>query len=243
MRGSMKSSLPWVAASGGPVDKNAITIALPKGRLLPDCVRLLSEIGLRAQEDLSSTRRLLVPSEDGSARFLIVRDKDLPTYVDYGAADMGVVGKDVLVESRRNVLEPVDLGFGFCRIVVARPAAAFEQKDISAWGHTRVATKYPYIAERYFAEKGEQIEIIPLYGSIELAPLVGLADRIVDLVSTGETMRQNNLVEIQEIMEVTARLVVNRASMKIKADRIVPIIDAIRAALETRGHGETGTRG
>jgi ATP phosphoribosyltransferase len=232
MSGSMKSSHPLEAESGGQVDKNAITIALPKGRLLLDCVKVLSEIGLMAQEDLSSTRRLLVPSEDGSAKFLIIRDKDLPTYVDYGAADMGIVGKDVLVESRRKVLEPVDLGFGYCRIVVARPAASFKQKDVSGWGHTRVATKYPYIAERHFAEKGEQIEIIPLYGSIELAPLVGLADRIVDLVSTGETMRQNKLIEVQEVMKVTARLVVNRASMKIKADRIVPIIEAIRAGMK-----------
>jgi len=214
------------------VDKSAITIALPKGRLMPDCVRTLYEVGLRAEEDLSTTRRLLVPSKDGSARFLIIRDKDLPTYVDYGAADMGIVGKDVLMESKRNILEPLDLGFGYCRIVVAQPAATLEPGATSGWGHTRVATKYPYIAERHFAARGEQIEIIPLYGSIELAPLVGLADRIVDLVSTGETLRQNNLVEVQDVMEVTARLVVNRASMKIKADRLVPLIEAIRGTLK-----------
>jgi ATP phosphoribosyltransferase len=221
------------------VDKNAITIALPKGRLLPDCVRTLSEVGIRAEEDLSTTRRLLVPSEDGSARFLIIRDKDLPTYVDYGAADMGIVGKDVLMESKRNILEPLDLCFGYCRIVVAQPAATMKTRDMSGWGHARVATKYPYIAEQHFAARGEQIEIIPLYGSIELAPLVGLADRIVDLVSTGETLRQNELVEVQDVMEVTARLVVNPASMKIKAERLVPIIEAIREQLETRGRRDT----
>ena len=224
------------------MDKNAITIALPKGRLMPDCVRTLSEVGIRAEEDLSTTRRLLVPSEDGSARFLIIRDKDLPTYVDYGAADMGIVGKDVLMESERNILEPLDLGFGYCRIVVAQPAATLERNGTSGWGHTRVATKYPYIAERHFAARGEQIEIIPLYGSIELAPLVGLADRIVDLVSTGETLRQNNLVEVQDVMEVTARLVVNRASMKIKAERLVPIIEAIREQIGKRRNGETEKR-
>ncbi|MDF1524924.1 MAG: ATP phosphoribosyltransferase [bacterium] len=228
----MRSWPPLAAASGGPVDKNAITIALPKGRLMPDCVRILSEVGLRAEEDLSTTRRLLVPSEEGSARFLIIRDKDLPTYVDSGAADMGIVGKDVLMESKVNILEPLDLGFGYCRIVVAQPAAALDPDATPGWGHTRVATKYPYIAQRHFASLGEQIEIIPLYGSIELAPLVGLADRIVDLVSTGETLRQNNLVEVQDVMEVTARLVVNRASMKIKADRLVPIIEAIRGTLK-----------
>jgi len=224
------------------VDKNAITIALPKGRLLPDCVRILSEVGIRAQEDLSITRKLLVPSMDSAARFLVVRDKDLPTYVDYGAADMGFVGKDVLVESRRNVLEPLDLGFGFCRIVVAQPAATLQQGKNSGWGHSRVATKYPYITERHFAARGEQIEIIPLYGSIELAPLVGLADRIVDLVSTGETLRQNSLIEVEDVMDVTARLVVNRASMRIKAERVVPIIEAIREQIGKRGDGETEKR-
>jgi len=224
------------------VDKNAITIALPKGRLLPDCVRILSEVGIRAREDLSVTRKLLVSSIDGAARFLVIRDKDLPTYVDYGAADMGFVGKDVLVESRRNVLEPLDLAFGYCRIVVAQPTATLQQGKNSGWGHSRVATKYPYITQRHFAARGEQIEIIPLYGSIELAPLVGLADRIVDLVSTGETLRQNDLVEVENVMDVTARLVVNRASMRIKADRLVPIIEAIRKQLETRGHGDIGTR-
>jgi len=214
------------------VDKNAITVALPKGRLLADCVGILSEVGLKAQEDLSRTRRLLVPSVDGSARFLIIRDKDLPTYVDYGAADVGIVGKDVLLESRRDLLEPLNLGFGYCRIVVAQPAATKGLNEVPGWGHARVATKYPNITERYFAGKGEQIEIVSLYGSIELAPLVGLADRIVDLVSTGETLRQNNLVEADEVMEVTARLVVNRASMKIKADRLLPIIEAIRARVK-----------
>ncbi len=214
------------------MDKSAITIALPKGRLLPDCVRILSDAGIRAGEDLATTRKLLVPSEDGSARFVIIRDKDLPTYIDYGAADMGIVGKDVLMESKRNILEPLDLGFGYCRIVIAQPAATLEPGQVSGWGHARVATKYPYIAQRHFAAMGEQIEIIPLHGSIELAPLVGLADRIVDLVSTGETLRQNNLVEVQNVMEVTARLVINPASMKIKADRLVPIIEAIRENLQ-----------
>jgi len=221
------------------LDKNAITIALPKGRLLQDCVKILADVGIEAMEDLTVTRRLLVPSRDGAARFLVIRDKDLPTYVDYGAADMGFVGKDVLAESRRNILEPIDLGFGYCRIVVAQPQATLQQGANSGWGHSRIATKYPCITERHFAARGEQIEIIPLYGSIELAPLVGLADRIVDLVSTGETLRQNNLVEVEDVMEVTARLVVNPASMRIKADRLVTIIEALRNQLEKRGHGDT----
>jgi ATP phosphoribosyltransferase len=214
------------------VDKNAITIALPKGRLLADCVSLFDGAGITAVEELSTTRRLLVPSTDGSARFLIIRDKDLPTYVDYGAADMGVVGKDVLVESKRNILEPIDLGFGFCRIVVAGPETTHKKQAPAGLGQSRVATKYPYITRNHFAARGEQVEVIPLYGSIELAPLVGLADRIVDLVSTGQTLRQNHLVEVEDVMEVTARLVVNPASMKLKADRLVPVIEAIRANLQ-----------
>jgi ATP phosphoribosyltransferase len=223
------------------VDKNAITIALPKGRLLADCTGLLEKVGLVASEDLESTRKLMIPSVDGSARFIIVRDKDLPPYVEYGAADIGIVGKDVLMESERDLLEPIDLGFGYCRIVVAEPAETAREGGTS-WGHSRVATKFPGITASHFAARGEQVEIIPLYGSVELAPLVGLADRIVDLVSTGETLRQNNLVEVQQVTEVTARLVVNRASLKIKADRLVPLIEAIRATIETRGHGDTGKR-
>jgi ATP phosphoribosyltransferase len=208
-----------------------ITIALPKGRLIEDCTRLLEKVGLTPSEDLESTRKLVVPSEDGTAQFIIVRDKDLPPYVDYGAADIGFVGKDVLMESERDLLEPIDLGYGYCRIVVAEPEGSV-RKTGTNWSHSRVATKFPGITARHFAEKGEQVEIIPLYGSIELAPLVGLADRIVDLVSTGETLRQNNLVEVEQVTEVTARMVVNRASLKIKADRLVPLIEAIRKQLE-----------
>ncbi|NOY86724.1 MAG: ATP phosphoribosyltransferase [Deltaproteobacteria bacterium] len=208
------------------MDKNAITIAIPKGRLLPECMELFSGIGLTVKESLDGSRKLLFPSADGSVRFLIVRDKDLPTYVEYGAADMGIVGKDVLMEVGKDLLEPIDLGFGFCRIVLAKPAAAV--MDPTGWGHIRVATGFPKITMDHFARKGEQVEIIPLYGSIELAPMVNLADRIVDLVSTGETLRQNNLVEVEEVMQVTARLVVNRASFKTRSDRIVPLIEAMR---------------
>lgn len=214
------------------MDKNMITIALPKGRLIKDCTTLLERLGLKPSEDLESTRKLVVSSEDGTAQFIIVRDKDLPPYVDYGAADIGFVGKDVLMESERDLLEPIDLGYGYCRIVVAEPAGSV-RKNGTSWSHSRVATKFPGITARHFAQKGEQVEIIPLYGSIELAPLVGLADRIVDLVSTGETLRQNNLVEVEQVAEITARLVVNRASLKIKANRLVPLVEGIRKIIET----------
>ncbi|UCF30891.1 MAG: ATP phosphoribosyltransferase [bacterium] len=224
------------------MDRNAITVALPKGRLLPDCIRLLSAVGMRTTEEIDTSRKLLFSSEDGSARILVVRDKDLPTYVEYGAADVGVVGKDVLMESGADLLEPADLGFGFCRIVVARPASISGREDPTGWGHMRVATKYPRITTDHFASRGEQVEIIPLYGSIELAPLVGLADRIVDLVSSGETLRQNNLAEVEEVARITARLVVNRASMKIKSDRLAPLIQAIRQETEREQRGVNQTR-
>jgi ATP phosphoribosyltransferase len=214
------------------VDRECITVALPKGRLLGDCCRFFLKAGLEVPKDAEISRKLLIPTKDGSVRFVIVRDKDLPTYVDYGAADLGIVGKDVLLEAERDLLEPLDLGFGECRIVLAEPAAPEGHKNFSGWGRMRVATKYPKMTARYFASKGEQVEVIPLYGSIELAPLVGLAERIVDLVSTGETLKQNNLVEVEQILKVTARMVVNRASLKIKENRIVPLIEKAREHLE-----------
>jgi ATP phosphoribosyltransferase len=190
-------------------------------------MEIFEKVGITPAEDLEKTRKLLIPSADGKVRFLVIRDKDLPTYVDYGAADMGIVGKDVLIEAGRDLLEPIDLGFGFCRIVVAELASR-ERGRQEGWDRTRIATKYPRITEGHFASKGQQVEIIPLYGSIELAPLVGLADRIVDLVSTGETLRQNNLVETEEVASVTARLVVNRASLKTKSEVLVPLIEELK---------------
>ncbi len=210
------------------MDRDAITIALPKGRLLKDCLDLFARVGLPVAQSVDDSRQLIIPSRDGSARFLVLRDKDLPTYLDYGAADLGVAGKDVLLEAGRDLVEPLDLGFGPCRIVVAEPAARRTAQG-GRWSRIRVATKYPRITADHFAGRGEQVEIIPLYGSIELAPLVGLADRIVDLVSTGETLRQNHLVEVETIAPVTARLVANRASLKIRADRLLPLIERIAA--------------
>lgn len=227
----MKSWRLWALASGEQVDKDQITIALPKGRLLPECVDVFARIGITAAERLDETRKLLIPGSGEGVRFMVIRDKDLPTYVDYGAADLGIVGKDVLLEAGRDLLEPLDLEFGFCRIVVAEHTSR-ALAGPGGWGRIRIATKYPRITARHFAASGQQVEIIPLYGSIELAPLVGLADRIVDLVSTGETLRQNRLVEVEEIAQVTARLVANRASLKTKSHRIVPIIEEIRNAIE-----------
>lgn len=212
------------------MDKNAITIAVPKGRLLGESLDLFSKVNLRVSGGVDTSRKLLFPSDDSSARFLVVRDKDIPTYVEYGAADMGIVGKDVLLEEGKDLLEPLDLGFGFCRIVVAEPSFPARTGGVTEWGHPRVATKYPKIAGGFFASRGEHVEIIPLYGAVELAPLTALADRIVDLVSTGETLRQNNLEEVEEIVHVTARLVVNRASLRTRSEQLVGLIEEIRKA-------------
>ncbi len=212
--------------------KEWLTIALPKGRILPESLHLWRRIGFDTQDMESDTRRLIFEDPPHRVRFLILRPTDIPTYVEYGAADIGIVGKDILEEQERNIYEPLDLRFGFCRLVVAQPADLTKQGETSIrWSTMRVATKFPHLTEKYFSRTGRQVEIIKLYGSIELAPLVGLAERIVDLVDTGKTLRENGLVEVEEILKVTARLVVNRASQKTKYERITSIIQALKGVL------------
>jgi ATP phosphoribosyltransferase len=162
---------------------------------------------------------------------MAVRATDVPTYVEYGCADLGVVGKDTLLEQGKDLYEPLDLKFGYCRLVVAEPGELLRDEDPASWSNIRVATKYPNVTERFFAGRGVQVELIKLYGSIELAPLVGLAERIVDLVSTGATMRENGLVEVETIAEITSRLIVNRASLKTKHQRITRIIQDLEKVL------------
>ena len=205
-----------------------LTLALSKGRILQDSAPLLAALGLAPDSGLDD-RRLRLPSKDPGVQLLIVRPADVPTYVEYGAADLGIVGKDVLMEHGGEALyEPVDLGLAKCRLVVAAPARAAASGPMR---RPRVATKYPEITRRHFAEKGEQVEIIKLYGSMELAPLVGLADYIVDLVNTGDTLRANGLKEVETIAPITARLVVNKAAMKMKHALIRPWLDRFRQQL------------
>ncbi len=199
----------------------SLTLALSKGRILEDSAPLLAELGL-APETALDDRRLRLPSKDPEVQLLIVRPADVPTYVEYGAADFGIVGKDVLMEHGSDSLyEPLDLGFAQCRLVVAArekgdsPIFPSEKSGQSP-RRLRVATKYPEITRRHFAEKGQQVEIIKLYGSMELAPLVGLSDCIVDLVNTGSTLRANGLKEVETIASISARLIVNKAAMKMK---------------------------
>ena len=210
---------------------NQLTIAIPKGRILTESIELFAKIGIHLESMLEDSRKLIFEYPDQNLRSLIVRATDVPTYVEHGCADLGIVGKDTLLEQDKDLYEPLDLKFGYCRMMVAEPVGLAKSDDPARWSHIRVATKYPHVAEKYFASKGVQAEIIKLYGSIELGPLVGLSERIVDLVSTGETLRQNGLVEVETIAEITTRLVVNRASLKTKHQRIRGIIDGLERVL------------
>ena len=189
-----------------------LTIALSKGRILEDSLPMLAKLGLDPAGDIA--RLLRVPSRNKDVSLLIIRPADVPTYVEYGAADIGIVGKDVLMEhGGSDLYEPLDLGIANCRLSVAAKKDGPRPDGVR---RLRVATKYPEITRRHFAAKGEQVEIIKLYGSMELAPLVGLADLIVDLVATGGTLKANGLVEVETIAQVSSRIVVNKASMKTK---------------------------
>jgi ATP phosphoribosyltransferase len=209
-------------------DKRMLTVALCKGKLIEPTLELFAKAGYGAVRPAADSRRLLIPCPEIGMTFLIVRPTDVPTYVEHGAADLGVVGKDVLLEQDSDVYEPLDLGFGACRIAVAAFRGQGARDRLSS--KIRVATKYPKITERYFNQRGVPVEIIKLYGSIELAPIVGLADRIVDLVETGNTLKAHGLVEIECIARSTARLIVNRASLKLKHQAIAELLKNLRLA-------------
>ncbi len=204
-----------------------ITFALPKGRIMKDSMELFGQIGITCPEMNGDSRKLVFENPRDRFRFMAVRATDVPTYVEYGCADIGVVGKDTLLEQGKDLYEPVDLKFGYCRLVVAEPKELSREDDPANWSNIRVATKYPNLTERFFTAKGIQVELIKLYGSIELAPLVGLSERIVDLVSTGATLRENGMVEVETIAEITSRLIVNRASLKTKHQRVRQIIEGL----------------
>ena len=211
---------------------NRITIALSKGRIFTETLPLLAAAGIRPLEDPESSRKLIIGTNRSDVSIIIVRASDVPTYVRYGAADLGVAGKDVLHEQgAEGVYQPLDLNIARCKMMVAVPADFDYANAVRQGARLRVATKYLKTAREHFAAKGVHVDLIKLYGSMELAPLVGLADAIVDLVSTGSTLRANNLVEVEEIMPISSRLIVNQASLKTKAARIKPLLAAIAAAV------------
>jgi ATP phosphoribosyltransferase len=217
---------PPAAAPAG--SSRPLTLALPRGRILDEVMPLFRKAGidLSAADKSRAGRRLIIPIEEAGLRVLIVRDTDVPAYVEGGAADLGIAGRDVLDEQGRDLYEPIDLGIGRCRMVVAEPEG--RKVDESAQMHLRYATKFPEITRRHLQSRGVVAEIIKLYGSIEIAPLVGLADRIVDLVSSGETLRQHHLIEVETIMEISARICVGRAAAKLYGDRIDALVRKLR---------------
>lgn len=209
-----------------------ITLALSKGRIFDETMPLLEAAGIRPLEDPESSRKLIIATERADVRVVIVRASDVPTYVQHGAADLGVAGRDVLLEHGGDgLLQPLDLRIARCRMMVACPEGFDYASAVRSGARLRVATKYVSIAREHFAAKGVHVDLIKLYGSMELAPLVGLADVIVDLVSTGGTLKANKLVAVEEILPVSSRLIVNRAALKLRRADIAPIIDCFAGAL------------
>jgi len=222
--------------SGTASPVNGIAIALSKGRILEETLPLLAAAGIVPAEDPESSRKLILPTNRDDVSLVILRATDVPTYVQYGAADLGVAGKDVLLEHGGDGLyQPLDLGIGRCRLVVATRRDVDWAGMVQRGARIRVASKYVRTAREHFAAKGMHVDLIKLYGSMELAPLVGLADAIVDLVSTGNTLRANDLVAVEEIMPITSRLIVNPASLKLKRAQAKPLLEALARAVEAQG--------
>jgi ATP phosphoribosyltransferase len=218
---------------------SALTLALSKGRIFDDSLPLLQRAGLAVLDDPETSRKLILATNRADLRVVLVRATDVPTYVQYGGADLGVVGLDVLLEygadwhhagGAGGLYQPLDLGIARCRMSVAARSDFDYPAAVRQGSRIRVATKYMQIARQHFADKGVHVDLIKLYGSMELAPLTGLADAIVDLVSTGSTLKANQLVEVEQIMDISARLIVNQASLKLKREMLRPLIDALAAA-------------
>ncbi|MDO4683377.1 MAG: ATP phosphoribosyltransferase [Lautropia sp.] len=218
-----------------------LTLALSKGRILDDTAELLARCGIRLDAEVADSRQLIIPTDDPGLRLLIVRASDVPTYVQYGAADLGIAGRDVMLEhGGEGLYQPVDLGIARCRLCVAVPKGFDYQQAAVRGQRLRVATKYVRTASEHFARKGVHVDLIKLYGSMELAPLVGLADAIVDVVSSGNTLKANNLVEAEDIMPISARLIVNQAALKMRQPRLAPLVEALAKAARA-AHKENGS--
>jgi ATP phosphoribosyltransferase len=212
--------------------KSVITLALSKGRIFDETLPLLADAGIRPLDDPEASRKLILRTTRSDLRLIIVRASDTPTYVRHGAAELGVAGKDVLLEhGGEGLYQPLDLGIARCRMMVAVPEGFDYAGAVRRGARLRVATKYVDTAREHFAAKGVHVDLIKLYGSMELAPLVGLADAIVDLVSSGGTLRANRLRAVEEIRPISARLIVNQAALKLKRDLIQPLLDAFAQAV------------
>jgi ATP phosphoribosyltransferase len=209
-----------------------VTIALSKGRIFEETLPLLAAAGITPTENPEQSRKLIIGTNRADVRVVIVRASDVPTYVQYGAADIGIAGKDVLLEhGGAGLYQPLDLNIARCRMCVAAPVGFDYESAVRRGARLRIASKYINTARTHFAAKGVHVDLIKLYGSMELAPLAGLADAIVDLVSSGSTLKANNLVEVEEIMAISSRLIVNQAALKIKREKLQPVIDAFAATV------------
>ncbi|MBV8250637.1 MAG: ATP phosphoribosyltransferase [Comamonas sp.] len=214
-----------------------ITIALSKGRIFEETVPLLAAAGIAVTEDVEKSRKLIFETNQSDVRVVLVRASDVPVYVQYGGADLGVSGLDSLIEhGGQGLYQPLDLQIAKCRVSVAVRNGFDYQLAVKQGARLRIATKYPEIARNFFAKKGVHVDMVKLYGSMELAPLTGMADAIVDLVSTGNTLKANDLVEVEPIMDISSRLVVNQASLKLKQEPLRHIIDAFAAAVAAKNN-------
>lgn len=214
-----------------------LVIALPKGRILKECMPLIRAAGIEPEAafDDPDSRQLTFATNHPHIRIIRVRSFDVATFVAFGAAQLGVCGNDVLMEfDYSEIYAPVDLGIGHCRLSIAEPADIAASDDPDSWSHVRVATKYPTVTRRHFEARGVQAECVKLNGAMELAPALGLSRRIVDLVSSGATLKANGLVETSVIMQISARLIVNRAAFKMRSSELVPLVDAFRRAVEVK---------
>lgn len=208
------------------MNPNSLTIAMPKGRIMDEAIEIWKKANLPVPGDLEDTRKLILTIEDKQIRWILAKPMDVPTYVEHGVADIGIVGKDVLMEADRDVYELLDLKISPCRLSVAGMPDAASKEAIP-----KIASKYPRVTEKYFREQGKQVEVIQLHGSVELGPIIGLADRIVDIVSTGRTLKDNGLVEFETIAQITTRLIANQVSYRMKQETIKTIIDRLSAVI------------
>ena len=212
-------------------DNDWLTIALPKGKLFGLSRSLFEAVGIEAEGLEEDSRKLVITNEEKKVKFIIAKTADVPTYVEYGAADIGVIGKDVLEESGQDVYELLDLGFGRCHLMMAVPAAD-RRENLHDYAHTRVATKFPHLAEKFFTGCGMQMEYIKMNGSIELGPIVGLSESIVDIVETGTTLRENNLEVVENIVPISARLIANKSGFQFKNAMIEKVLQSLAGRTE-----------
>jgi ATP phosphoribosyltransferase len=214
-------------------DSQSVTLALSKGRIFEETLPILAAVGIRPQEDPETSRKLVIGTDVPTVKIIIVRASDVPTYVQFGAADLGIAGKDVLLEhGGEGLYQPLDLRIARCRMMVAAPNAFDYESAVRQGARLKVATKYLKTARDHFAAKGVHVDLIKLYGSMELAPLAGLADAIVDLVSSGNTLKANDLRPVEEIMPISARLIINQAALKLKRDTLQPLLDRFARAVD-----------